>query len=133
MPHGTAKKVKVWNAGFHWCISVVSHEKTIYLNLSVFTIIPETITFSKKKKKIFPYTDYMFYRLKSTSNKLKTVNTWRFSFRQTNRLPVCCPCRNFNLELTILQLLTKAWLIDTVSHKQVDHVFRCTKQSILAL
>ena len=51
MPHGTAKKVKVWNAGFHWCISVVSHEKTIYLNLSVFTIIPETITFSKKKKK----------------------------------------------------------------------------------
>ena len=55
MPHGTAKKVKVWNAGFHWCISVVSHEKTIYLNLSVFTIIPETITFSKnKQKKSFP-------------------------------------------------------------------------------
>ena len=96
MSHGTTKKVSVeyrFPLMYKSCFSqyckvislqlikkekekkrVVSHEKTIYLNLSVFTIIPESITFSKKKN-IFPYTDYMFYLLKSTSHKLKTVNT----------------------------------------------------------
>lgn len=37
----------MWNTAFHGCIRVISHHpKTIYMNLSVFSIPPESITLS---------------------------------------------------------------------------------------
>ena len=65
-----------------------------------------------KKKIYFPIQTicFIFSNLLLISWKQST----REDFFQADRLLVCCPCRNLNLELTVLQLLAKAWLIESL-------------------
>ena len=68
---------------------VVSHEKTIYPIQAICFIFSNLLLVSWKQ-------------------------STREDFFQADRLPVCCPCKNINLELTVLQPLAKAWLIESL-------------------
>lgn len=76
--------------------------------------------------------DDMFYLLKATPNKMKIDNTRNFLSGNQIEFQSTILARDFNLEFTALQLLSKAWPTDTIPYKQVGLVFHCPEHSTLA-